>query len=205
MSSTETLSCGGIRIEQPKRRQKPGEPRKIERGARRLGAVRRDRLQRADRRAVEVAAGIGDRQRRRGIEPVGVADHDRRSRVGGIALIGEVERGGALAADQQPRPASGSSRSSNSWLAVSTARIAIGRGPSIRTGRPARSAAMPRPDGAAAQTSISQISGTWSDGRSQLRHGSSTACAFRCPASSGEAHIWSSLRPRSFFVQSGER
>ena len=63
----------------------------------------------------------------------------------------------------------------------------------------------PRGPALGAQTSISQISGTWSDGRSQLRHGSSTSCALRWPASSGEAHIWSSRRPRSFLVQSGER
>ena len=40
---------------------------------------------------------------------------------------------------------------------------------------------------------------------SQARHGSSTRCAASCAASSGDAHIWSSRRPRSFLVQSGER
>ena len=30
-------------------------------------------------------------------------------------------------------------------------------------------------------------------------------CAARCAASAGDAHIWSSRRPRSFLVQSGER
>ena len=57
----------------------------------------------------------------------------------------------------------------------------------------------------AAQTASSQISGTWSDGRSQLRQGSRTRCETTRSGASGETHIWSSRRPRSFFVQSGER
>ena len=57
--------------------------------------------------------------------------------------------------------------------------IAIGR--ARRSAPAARRAARRSPvrTRAAAQTSISQISGTWSDGRSQLRHGSSTAMRLR--------------------------
>ncbi len=72
-----------------------------------------------------------------------------------------------------------SSWSSSSWVAVSTARIVTGAGPSSRSGRPARNVAIARANRRSAQGSISQISGTWSDGRSQFRHGSSTLWALR--------------------------
>ena len=100
---------------------------------------------------------------------------------------------------------SGSRRSSSSWRRGLDRdnRDRLRRRRSAPAGR--RAARDRRRTPRAAQTSISQISGTWSDGRSQLRHGSSTSCAFRWPASSGDAHIWSSRRPRSFLVQSGER
>ena len=197
---------GHGRIEQPQCRQQPGGAGEVERGAAvsthsgvigcsgPIGARSRSR------------PGIGDRERARSVEPVGMADHHRRARIGGIAFVGQVERRRPLAADQQFAPTTGIDEVEQLLArGLDRQRPRSGIGPSIRIGRPARSAAIAAPDGVAAQTSISTISGTWSDGRSQLRHGSSTACAFKCPASSGEAHIWSSLRPRSFFVQSGER
>ena len=129
-------------------------------------------------------------------------------RVGGVALVGELQRRGALAADQQRRAGAPDRRaSSSSGVAVSTATNAIGcdavdRAPAGR----ARSAAIARRIGASPLKPRS---------RRSAAHGPTAApscgtaraprCAARWPASSGDAHIWSSRRPRSFFVQSGER
>ena len=146
-------------------------------------------MKRSDRPAVEVAAGIGERQRGFGVEPRLALDEHRQSRVRGVAHVGQRQRRRPLAADQQGAVPPGSSKSSSLGVAVSTASTVIGLSPPIVTGRPARSAAIARGSARVAQISSSQISGTWSDGRSQARHGSSTWCAARCGASSGDAHI----------------
>ena len=64
-----------------------------------------------------------------------------------------------------------------------------------------RAGDIPRPG----QRENSVISGTWSEGRSQWRQVSNTLWAGASGATSALAHIWSSRRPRSFTVQSGER
>ena len=208
ISSAETARRRVWRIEQPQRRQQPRRARQLERGCRPSPRSR----------AAPDAAGRSARDRDRGpgsasASAVSASSHVARSISTGCAgsaasrSLASDERRRALAADQQLRFAAGIER-------CRAAPASPSRPPAIATGigaldphRPPGAKRGDRPPDRrrVAQTSISQISGTWSDGRSQLRHGSSTSCALRWPASSGEAHIWSSRRPRSFLVQSGER
>ena len=163
--------------------------------------------ERPERRAVEILRRVGQRQRGVGVEPGSRAISTGCRRIGGVALVRERQGSRPPSADQQRRrglrieqspaiPASPSRprRRTSGWRPFDphgAAGAQRGDRPLDRSG--------------AAQTATSQISGTWSDGRSQLRQGSSTRCARTRSAASGEAHIWSSRRPRSFLVQSGER
>ena len=116
-------------------------------------------------------------------------DGDRCRGVCRVALVGETERGRTVTADQQFRlPArieevekllscSLDSEDGDWVLADYPHRL------------PAPQRGNRRPESLLPQASISQISGTWSDGRSQLRQGSRTTCLLRWPESSGEAHM----------------
>ena len=163
-------------------------------------------MQRPDRSAIEVLSGVGESIGRFWVEPRRALDQHRPGGVGGVAPIAERQRRSTFAAQKQPRLA----------LRIEHIHHLARRGLDREDGqriwgvegdRPAAAQRRDRPrhPRVAIQIAISQISGTWSDGRSQLRQGSSTECPARWPASSGEAHIWSSRRPRSFLVQSGER
>ena len=195
--------------EYPQRGQQSRRARQRKRCVARFDAIRLQRhasgptgasveVARRDRRC---ASAVSD------VEPRRALDHDRRSGSAASRSLASFSAAARLPLIISRARWSGSRSSSSSWVVVSTA--ANGQcpaSPAIRTGRPDRSRAIAkRARRIAAQISISQISGTWSEGRCQLRHGSSTSCAFTWPPSSGEHHIWSSRRPRSFLVQSGER
>ena len=177
MSSAETPASAASGVEQPQRRQQP----------RRAAPARaRPRPSRRNRAAPDGAARSAPRSRSRpgsaiasavvGVEPGRALDQHRLRRVGRVALVGELQRRGALAADQQPRRCARDRRRSSSSGVAGLDREDRDRLARRRSAPAARRAARRSPGGSArrAQTSISQISGTWSDGRSQLRHGSST-------------------------------
>ena len=137
-----------------------------------------ERMKRPDRPAVHVASGVGERESGVGIEPRLAFDQHRLGRVGGLAHVSQRQGGRAFAAKQQCRL----------FLRVEQ-RERFGRGGFDRKNRDrfgaidANRATGPkrgdRPADAIVQISISQIRGTWSDGRSHIRHGSSTSWAAR--------------------------
>ena len=185
--------------------QKPGAARQADRrvGPTGLGW---GGLERPLERILEIERRIGERRRPRQVDPGSTPDAHGASGHG-IALVAELERRRPLAGNED-----------------------IGRSAFVEQGEPSivggldgeegrvvdddRPAAPQRVDGAgdvsgvwapAAQMANSVTSGTWSDGRAQLRQCSWTVWPVASFATSGDAHIWSSRRPRSFFVQSGDR
>ena len=128
--------------------------------------------------AIEVAAGVGERECGLGVEPGRALDQHRRAGSAASRSLASVKRRRARAADQQRAPAVGIEH------VEQFRRRGLDRDDRDRLARP-RSAPAARPqrgdrppDGAAlAQISISQISGTWSDGRSQRAAGLEHAVA----------------------------
>ena len=188
ISATETLAASRPRIEQPQRREQSGGPRQPQGRARGLGAIRRERMKRPDRPAVHVAAGVGERERGIGIEPRRALDQHRLGRVGGVAHVGQCQSGGALAAQHERRRSVGIEQLQRLGRA-GLDRKHGDRPVAIDPDRPPGAKRGDRAADRIAQISSSQIRGTWSDGRSHVRHGSSTSWATRWPASSGDAHM----------------
>ena len=177
---------------------------------------RRSRLRMGNRKAApwpfqrrgEIEAGIREGGGARKVEPGCALDQDRQVGIGCIALVGELQRLRASGRDKDRR---------------SAVRIEFGQPPRVtRLDRqqrqpvdrdrppPAQRVDCPRGGagtwrGRMCQKANSVMIGTWSEGFSQLRQASNTVCATAWRATSPVAHIWSSRRPRSFFVQSGER
>jgi hypothetical protein len=118
-------------------------------------------------------------------------------RVGRLALVGELEGGGA---------GGGNEREVRTRFA---ARRRLDRQQQWRLADPQRPAMAQRVDRLRcpaggrrlAQSVNSVTSGTWSDGCSQVRVASTKQWALACGASCGEAHMWSSRRPWSFCRQ----
>ena len=155
---------------------RPAERASASAAARRLGAVERRpagaaRSAPRSRSRPGSASASAASASSQGARSISTGAPDRR-----LALVGERQRRGALAADQQRRRRSGIEQVEQ-----------LRRRGLDRDDRDGLGAVDPhRPPGAqrgdrapdrrpCAQSSISQISGTWSDGRSQLRHGSSTS------------------------------
>ena len=151
-------------------RQQPGQPRQAQR---RLGGRRRAErrgLERALERSGEVERRIGDRGGGVEVDPGRAADQHRLGRQR-LALVGELQRRRAVAGDEQ-----GGRR----VVAVEGRQpLGVGgldgeEGDVVDRHRPAapegvdRAGDVPR----AHQSANSVISGTWSDGRVQLRQGS---------------------------------
>ncbi len=179
------------------RRQDAGDERQLHRrfgfGAPRQGLGAKRALERGD----QVERGVGDRARRGKVERFGGADQHRRVRVGRLALVGELEGRGARGGNQRQvrcgfAPGRGLYRQEQGRLA-DRQRPAVAQ----RVDRLRRA---PRRRGFA-QSANSVISGTWSEGCSQVRVSSTKRCAVACGASCGEAHMWSSRRPWSFCRQ----
>ena len=111
-------------------------------------------------RAVQIAAGIGDRQCRSRVEPIGMTERDRCGRVGSFTLIGEVERSGAFAADEQLRVVAGIEQVEDFLARGFYGQNASGTGP-IDAKRAAGAKRGDRhSESAFAQASISRINGT---------------------------------------------
>src|SRR5256885_11582792 len=99
-----------------------------------------------------------------------MADNRGCAGIGRIALVGEVERRRTFAADQQQRLMVGIEQVEQ-LLACRLDRKHRSRARSVDPQRPPGTEPGYRgADGASAQASTSTIRGTWSDGRSQLRH-----------------------------------
>ena len=164
----------------------------------------RDRAERTLHRVCKVERGVRHRARKIEREAIAPLDQHRRVGDGGFTLVGQLERLRARRRDQHPR----------------AARIGFCRsldrqqyGAVIDPDRPAMAQRIDRlrqRAGAAAcalraQSSNSVVSGTWSEGRSQLRASSRIVCRVACFARSGLAHMWSSRRPLSLVCQLGLR
>ena len=94
---------GGGRLKHPQSRKESRRASERKRRPARVHGFGRNSMERSPRRPVEVATRVGERKRRGRVEPIRALDHDGRLRIGGIALVGELQRRGAPAADHQPR------------------------------------------------------------------------------------------------------
>ncbi|PAV72980.1 hypothetical protein WR25_16637 [Diploscapter pachys] len=191
-------------------RQQSRDPRQPDRREARRRAIDRHRAERPFQRRREIELRIGERDRGRKVEPRRRLDRDRRVGIGGGELVGQLQRRGAAVGDEQRECAT--AREGFEPDRIGSLDREQGQGGLTRRGDGDRPAAAQRVDrardiagGRAHQKANSVRIGTWSDGLSQLRQASWTTCAVAFSATSRVAHIWSSRRPRSFLVQSGER
>ena len=200
-SGTDSGTDIPLTFQPPQRRQQARAPGKHQR---RFGAAlveHGDRIEWPGRPPVEVARRVDDGQRRRRIDPGAPLDQHRPARRRRQPFVGQPERCRPFAADQQL------GRSLRIQQRQHLGRPGLNRQKG-RVADPHRSPATQRGDGGSEQrghSDSSTTSGTWSDGRSQFRHGSSTRCAVACGARLGLAHRWSSRRPRSLAAQSCAR
>ena len=187
--------------------QQPRDPRQPDRRQARRRARHRRGTERPLERGREVELRVRQRDRSAEIEPWRRFDHHRGIGVGGGDLVGQLQRRGAAVGYQQRKPAGRERRQPERIGGLDREQ---GQG-SLAGGMDRdRPAAPQRVDRARdvpgrVQKANSVMIGTWSDGLSQLRQSSNTLWLTACAATSPVAHIWSSRRPRSFLVQSGER
>ena len=196
------------RLDDPQGGKEARGARERQGGLRRHPAIEMKRLQRADRRTREVLRRVGQRHCRSGVR----ATASRAIRTGGAGSAASRSLASDRAAARRPLMQQRRRRlrieqaASNSGVAVSIETKVSGSEPSIRTaGRCAarRSPARPRSARLKRQPRRSAAHGPTaapSCGTAPARGGESTRSE-----ASGETHIWSRRRPRSFLVQSGER